>query len=57
MNGVTFFLIPAALYGLLAGVVVFFTVWKFYRMLSSINENLAGIRRAIERFPPPPPAA
>jgi hypothetical protein len=32
---------------------IFFAVWKFYQVLSRMNDNLAGIRRAIERTPPP----
>jgi hypothetical protein len=25
-----------------------FCVWKFYQMLAKINENIAGLRRAVE---------
>ena len=28
---------------------VFFVLWKFYQVLSKINENIAGIKLAIER--------
>jgi hypothetical protein len=27
--------------------LIFFCIWKFYQMLSNINNNLAGIRRAM----------
>jgi hypothetical protein len=33
-----------ALYG-----VVLYCVWKFYQILSKINDNIAGIRQAVER--------
>jgi hypothetical protein len=29
--------------------IVFFFVWKFYQILSRINDNIAGIRHAVER--------
>jgi hypothetical protein len=32
-----------------------FGIWKFYQMLSKINDNIAGMRRAVEsngRTPP-----
>jgi len=44
---VSFLMVPALLYGALYIVAVFFCVWKFYQMLSKINDNLAGIERAI----------
>jgi hypothetical protein len=36
------------LYGLMF-FVIFFVVWKFYQILSKINDNIAGIRQALER--------
>jgi hypothetical protein len=33
---------------LLWGIPIF-CIWKFYQMLSKINDNVAGIRRAVER--------
>jgi uncharacterized membrane protein len=36
-------------FGLVVYCVVFFCVWKFYQILSKINDNVAGIRRAVER--------
>lgn len=29
--------------------VIFFVVWKFYQILSKVNDNIAGIRQALER--------
>ncbi|HEY1493765.1 MAG TPA: hypothetical protein VGF49_04450 [Candidatus Solibacter sp.] len=29
--------------------VMFFVLWKFYQVLSNINQNIAGIKRAIEQ--------
>jgi uncharacterized membrane protein len=29
--------------------VSFFVIWKFYRILSRMNDNLSGIREAIDR--------
>ncbi len=37
-------LVLFGVYGLL-----FFVVWKFYQVLSRMNDNLTGIRRALER--------
>ena len=37
-----------AVMGLLICGVVFFCIWKFYKMLSKMNDNLVGIRRAVE---------
>ena len=38
--------------GSLVGVVfygvIFYALWKFYQMFSKINENIAGIRQALE---------
>jgi hypothetical protein len=42
-------LIPVALLGLLYYAAVIFCVWKFYQMISKINDNLAGIRQAMNR--------
>ena len=36
------------LYGLIF-FVTFFIIWKFYQILSRINDNIAGIRQALER--------
>ena len=38
-----------AVLGLAAYGVMFFVVWKFYQVLSNINQNIAGIKRAIEQ--------
>ena len=51
------FIIPFAVIGLLFYSVLFFCIWKFYQMLSKINDNLAGIRRAAEQNGPTRPAA
>jgi hypothetical protein len=32
-----------------------FGIWKFYQMLSKINDNIAGIKRAIESNGTTPP--
>ncbi len=40
-------------------VIALFCVWKFYQMLSRINDNIAGIRQAVEgnvKDRPIPPA-
>jgi len=29
--------------------VTFFVIWKFYQILSKINDNIAGIRQGLER--------
>jgi hypothetical protein len=29
--------------------VMFFVLWKFYQVLSNINQNIAGIKSAIEQ--------
>ena len=29
--------------------IIFFVVWKFYQVIEKINQNLAGIRQAMER--------
>jgi len=34
---------------------IFFCVWKFYQVLSKINDNIAGIREAIARNGPSGP--
>jgi hypothetical protein len=36
--------------------VAIFVVWKFYQILARMNDNLSGIRRAVERSGNPPPA-
>jgi hypothetical protein len=28
--------------------VIYYAIWKFYQMFSTMNENIAGIRRALE---------
>jgi hypothetical protein len=45
---VTFYPLLPMLISLLGYAVVIFCVWKFYEVLSRINDNLAGIRRAID---------
>ena len=40
--------IPVVVIALLFSGVVFFSIWKFHRMLSKINDNLVGISRAVE---------
>jgi hypothetical protein len=42
-EGILLGLFMLALYGFL-----FWIVWKFYSVLSRMNENLTGIRRALE---------
>jgi hypothetical protein len=53
-----FAVIPILLFGLLFYGVIFFCIWKFYQMLSKINDNIAGIRLALVRnredHPDPP---
>ena len=34
--------------GLLFSGLIVFCIWKFYYMLSKMNDNLVGIRRAVE---------
>lgn len=34
--------------GLLFSGIIVFCIWKFYRMLSAINDNLDKIRQAVE---------
>jgi hypothetical protein len=31
---------------------IFFILWKFYQMFGKINENIAGIRHALENSGP-----
>jgi hypothetical protein len=44
-----FLFVPMALVGLLFYGAIFFCIWKFYQLLSKIDDNLAGIRQAVER--------
>ena len=44
-----FQVLPIAFVGILFYGGIFFCVWKFYQVLSKINDNIAGIRQAIER--------
>jgi hypothetical protein len=37
--------------------IICFCVWKFYQMLSRINDNLAAIRHATERNTPDRPTS
>jgi len=30
-------------------VLLFFALWKFYQILSKINENIVGIRQVLDR--------
>jgi hypothetical protein len=39
------------LYGLMFFGILF-VIWKFYQILSKINDNIAGIRQALERNDP-----
>jgi uncharacterized membrane protein len=39
------------LYGLMIGGIIY-VIWKFYQILSKINDNIAGIRQALERERP-----
>ena len=47
-----------AIFGGVAAVVfyglIFFVLWKFYQMFSRINENIAGIKEALNRNGPRP---
>lgn len=47
------YIIPSEFFGLLyyaaANAAVIFCGWKFYQMVSKINDNLAGIRQAMNR--------
>ena len=43
--------LSTALLGLLFYGAIFFCVWKFYELVSKINDNLAGIREALELRP------
>jgi hypothetical protein len=40
--------VPMVLMGLLFYGAIFYCLWKFYQKLSQMNDNLAGIRRALE---------
>jgi len=40
---VEFLILPLLIYGAL-----FFCVWKFYQVLTRINDNIAGIKRALD---------
>jgi|HubBroStandDraft_4_1064222.scaffolds.fasta_scaffold107069_2 hypothetical protein len=48
--------IPMLFFGLLLYGLMFFgiiyVVWKFYRILSKINDNIAGVKQALERERP-----
>jgi hypothetical protein len=39
-------------FGLVVYAIIFFCVWKFYQILSKINDNIVGIRIAVERSSP-----
>ena len=52
---------PPEIMAILAGLValgfygvIFFVLWKFYQMFSKMNDNLAGIRQALDRNAGPP---
>jgi hypothetical protein len=53
-----FAFVPIALLWLRYYAVIFFCIWKFWQMLSKINDNIAGIRPSLvrngERQPNPP---
>ena len=38
-----------AILGVAAYGVMFFVIWKFYQVLSHINQNIAGIKRVMEQ--------
>jgi hypothetical protein len=44
-----FMLVPMALLGLLYNGVIVYAIWKFYHLLSKMNDNIDGIRQALER--------
>ena len=44
-----FAFVPIALLWLRYYAVIFFCIWKFWQMLSKINDNIAGIRLALVR--------
>ncbi len=44
-----FALVPIALLYIGFYVLIFFSIWKFYKLFSRVNDNLAAIREAIER--------
>jgi hypothetical protein len=49
------FVLGLFFYGLMF-FVIFFVIWKFYQILSKINDNIAGIRQALERNGPGRPS-
>jgi hypothetical protein len=49
LNGIPSEFFPIALIGLLQYGFLCFCIWKFYQMLGKINDNIAGVRQAIER--------
>ena len=44
--------LPELLIGLVFPGLIVFCLWKFYQLLSKINDNIAGIRQALERNAP-----
>ena len=47
-NTVALTMIPAFLFGLIYFAVVIFCVWKFYQILSRMNDNFGRIKQAID---------
>ena len=43
----------AVMFGLCFYVLIGYIVWKFYSLLTRMNQNLEGIRREIERHAGP----
>jgi hypothetical protein len=41
--------VPIVFFGIIFYGAIFFCVWKFYQILSKINDNITGIRQALER--------
>jgi len=43
--------IPITLFGFLPLALTVFVIWKFYQVLSKINDNLGEIKQAIAGIP------
>jgi len=43
--------IPFTLFGFLPLALIVFAIWKFYQVLSKINDNLGEIKQAIAGIP------
>ena len=55
MQTTVFSFLPVAILLALFYGLIFFCIWKFYQVLSRINENLVGIRQALEQSGRPGP--